>query len=206
MMRAFHRLLRSGRGGTAAEFALVLPVLLFFLIGIIDAGRLMWTWNKAEKATQMGARFAVVTGPVPSGLVNYSFVGVGGLTQGDIVPAGAYGTMTCEQPSGTVTCACTTGTCPWGTGATAASFTNVYDRMRKFLPELATSNLQIDYSPSGLGFAGNPNGADIAPLVTVRLRNMTFMPIMMRIFGSTIALPDFRASLTLEDAAGTVSN
>lgn len=206
MMRAFNRCLRSGRGGTAAEFALVLPVLLFFLFGIIDAGRLMWTWNKAEKATQMGARYAVVTGPVPSGLVNFSFVGVGGLTQGDNVPAGAYGTMTCEQPSGTVTCACATGTCPWGTGATAQSFTNVYDRMRRFFPELAASNVLIDYSPSGLGFAGDPNGADIAPLVTVRLRNMTFMPIMMRIFGSTIALPDFRASLTLEDAAGNVSN
>lgn len=206
MMGAFNRLLRSRRGGTAAEFALVLPVLLFFIFGIIDAGRLMWTWNKAEKATQMGARFAVVTNVVPSGLVGYKFVGVGGLTQGDIVPAGAYGTMTCQKDTTTVTCTCTLGSCPWGTGATAASFTSIYDRMRVFLPELATNNVQIDYSPSGLGYAGNPNGADIAPLVTVRLRNMTFMPIMMRIFGSTIALPDFRASLTLEDAAGTVSN
>ena len=44
---------------------MVLPLLLLFIFGIIDVGRLMWTWNRAEKATQMGARFAVVTDMVP---------------------------------------------------------------------------------------------------------------------------------------------
>jgi len=67
MMRLSH-LVRETRGGSAAEFALVLPLLLIFLFGIIDVGRLMWTWNRAEKATQMGVRYAVVTDPVPEGL------------------------------------------------------------------------------------------------------------------------------------------
>ena len=49
-----------------AEFALVLPVALLFLLGIVDAGRYLYEVNQLEKATQMGARFAVVTDPVAS--------------------------------------------------------------------------------------------------------------------------------------------
>ena len=54
-------LLRDRSAASAAEFALVLPLLLLFLFGIIDAGRFMWEYNRAEKATQVGARVAVVT-------------------------------------------------------------------------------------------------------------------------------------------------
>ena len=50
------------RGASAAEFSLVLPLLILLLFGIIDAGRLLWEVNRAEKATQMGARYAIVNG------------------------------------------------------------------------------------------------------------------------------------------------
>src|SRR3546814_5718143 len=73
MMRLLTRLARSSSGATAAEFAMVLPLLLIFLLGIIDVGRLMWTWNRAEKATQMGVRFAVVADMVPGNLDAYDF-------------------------------------------------------------------------------------------------------------------------------------
>ena len=53
------RLKNAELGATAAEFAMVLPIVILFLLGTIDVGRLMWTWNKAEKATQFGARYAV---------------------------------------------------------------------------------------------------------------------------------------------------
>ena len=68
-------LIRDRRGASAAEFALVLPLLILLLFGIIDAGRFMWEINRAEKATQVGARMAVVTDPVSRGLVNHSYVG-----------------------------------------------------------------------------------------------------------------------------------
>ena len=58
------KLLHDRSGSSAAEFGIVLPLLLMFLFGIIDAGRFMWTYNHAEKATQMGARMAVVTSPL----------------------------------------------------------------------------------------------------------------------------------------------
>src|SRR3546814_1343600 len=65
MKRWFASLARNTRASSAAEFALVLPLLLIFLLGIIDVGRLMWTWNRAEKATQMGVRYAIAADMVP---------------------------------------------------------------------------------------------------------------------------------------------
>jgi hypothetical protein len=210
MMMLARRLLGSRAAATAAEFSLVLPVLLFFLFGVIDVGRLMWTWNQAEKATQMGARYAVVTDFVVPGIATQSFVGLSGLTQGDVVPASAYGTTTCSKPTTAVTCSCT-GTCPWGAtpaaaGGTPDPFTRIFDRMDAIMPELTPANVQVLYQPSGIGFAGDPNGADVAPLVTVRLTGVTFTPLLFQFFGGAITLPDFRASLTLEDGAGNVSN
>ncbi|MEO7815118.1 MAG: hypothetical protein ABIR87_06705 [Sphingomicrobium sp.] len=64
----------------------------------------------------------------------------------------------------------------------------------------------IDYENSGLGYAGDPNGPDVAPIVTVRLTGVTFTPLVFAMFGGDITLPAFRSSLTLEDGAGSVSN
>ncbi|MCF8709405.1 TadE/TadG family type IV pilus assembly protein [Rhizorhapis sp. SPR117] len=198
---------RDDRAGTAAEFALVLPLLLIFLLGILDIGRLMWTWNRAEKATQMGVRYAVATDMVPAGLASYSFTTSGGIPQGDPIPETAFGGATCQSPSGTATCACNTGaTCPSLGTADNTAFNNIVNRMRLFLPELSASKVTVEYGYSGLGYAGDPNGSDVSPLVTVRIRNMTFQPITLILFNSSITLPSFSAALTLEDGQGNVSN
>jgi len=47
-------------GATTVEFALVLLVFLTFLLGIVDFGRMLFTWNAANEATRAGARYAVV--------------------------------------------------------------------------------------------------------------------------------------------------
>ena len=110
MKSVFSTLASDERGGPAAEFALVLPLLIIFLFGIIDVGRLMWTWNRAEKATQMGARYAVVADMVPAGLATYSFSVSGGLVQGAAIPESSFGGATCVSPStGVVNCTCNTG-------------------------------------------------------------------------------------------------
>ena len=83
-MKSFVRLALDRNGATAAEFALVLPLLLFFLFGIIDVGRLMWTFNQAEKATQIGVRAAVVTNVIPTKL-NDDFATTYNLVGGDPV-------------------------------------------------------------------------------------------------------------------------
>src|SRR5688572_453388 len=97
-------LFRDNRAASAAEFALVLPLLLLFLLGMLDVGRLMWTWNRAEKATQMGVRYAVATDMVPTGLVTYSFSADPPdgqqIPQGDPIPESSFGGATCSSSGG----------------------------------------------------------------------------------------------------------
>jgi Flp pilus assembly protein TadG len=50
----------SRRGATAIEYALVLPALLLFILGIMDAGRLLWTYTTLYRATEAAARCAAV--------------------------------------------------------------------------------------------------------------------------------------------------
>jgi len=194
---------RAESGATAAEFALVLPLLLLFLFGIIDTGRMMWTWNQAEKATQMGARMAVVTDMVPGGLSTKNFGA--DLGQGQAIPISSFGAASCHKPTTALQCDCT-GTCPTLTPYNDTSFNAIVARMQFLLPGLKSSNVWVDYANSGLGYAGDPNGPDVSPLVTVRIVGMSFQPITGMLFRASIPMPQFRASLTLEDGSGSVSN
>jgi len=202
-MTVLFRLLRSERAASAAEFALVLPLLLLLLFGIIDSGRFMWEYNQAEKATQMGVRYAVVTDPALNGLYTYSFSISGGITQGSAVPTTSFDTATCTN--GSCTCTPGGGFCS-ATSYNGPAFTNVVTRMNQMYPQIAASNVQIQYKNVGLGFAGDPDGPDVSPLVTVSLTGLQFHPITCLVFACSINMPDFRAGLTLEDAAGTESN
>ena len=194
MIRA---LLRDRTGASAAEFALVLPLLILFLFGIVDVGRWLWIYNEAEKATQIGARFAVVTTPVSSA-INQNYVGQCNppLTQGDAIPASCFPAITCTNAS------CSSG------ALNSTAFTNIVNRMRPFLPGLEEANVTIEYSPSGLGYAGNPDGPDISPVVTVKIGTPTalqFAPITFLLL-SSMDMPTFTTSLTAEDLSGAKSN
>lgn len=52
--------LKHQAGVAAVEFAFVALVFFTLLIGIMEMGRLLWTWNAAVEATRLGARLAVV--------------------------------------------------------------------------------------------------------------------------------------------------
>lgn len=208
------RRLVADRGGAgAAEFALVLPLLIVFLLGTVDVSRFLWECNRAEKATQTGARYAVVTDIVPGGLAGYSFTVSDGLLQGDAVPQANFAGASCVSTAVTgndataVNCSCIGGSCPWLGTANIAAFNKVAARMRLIFPRLTAANVEIRYEYSGLGYAGDPNGADVAPLVVVRLRNVAFRPVLLSFFRTnSISLPAFSASLTLEDGNGNVAN
>jgi Flp pilus assembly protein TadG len=51
----------SDRGQSLVEFALVLPVFLLFVFGIIDGGRAILAYNQMSQATRNVARVASVT-------------------------------------------------------------------------------------------------------------------------------------------------
>ena len=195
--------LRDRRGASAAEFALVLPLLLLLLFGLIDAGRFIWEYNRAEKATQMGARYAVVTDPIAPGLASFSFAVDGSVIAGDPIPTSEFDYAQCDETS----CAtCVGGNVCSSIGYDAAAFANLVTRMDAMYPPIGPGNVEVEYRNVGLGYAGDPNGPDVAPLVTVKLKDLTFKPITTLIFDLSLPMPDFRAALTLEDGAGTKAN
>lgn len=191
---------------------MVLPLVLIFFLGIIDAGRFMWTWNRAEKATHMGVRHAAVTDMADTtdlpgtaddaGLWSYDFYTSEGIARGDPIPESSFGGAICTSSG----CTCKDGaTCP-PLGTIGTGFANTVARIQAFMPEVQPANVTIEYGYSGLGYSGDPYGPDINPLITVRLVNLQFQPAVAWLFGGTITLPSFASTLSMEDGVGTVSN
>jgi Flp pilus assembly protein TadG len=77
---------RSGQRGVAAvEFALVASLLFTMLFGVMEMGRLLWTWNAAVEATRYGARLAVVCDLNDSKIKTKMISRLPSLTTGNIV-------------------------------------------------------------------------------------------------------------------------
>lgn len=201
---------RDRRGTGAGEFALVLPLLIMLLLGIVDAGRLLYITNMAEKATQVGARYAIVTTVIPTQLVGADYVGSNNCgaaknatcTAGDpITNEAALGKLTCTSAS----CVCSVNPCPASASIPTAAFTTLVGRMQAFYPGIAAGNVRVIFRGSGLGFAGDPNGMQVIPLVTVELTGLTYQPLMLfRVV--SFSLNSFSTTLTAEDSHGTLSN
>lgn len=207
-------MLADRRGSGTAEFALVLPLLIIFLLGIVDIGRVMWVANMAEKATQMGARYAIVTNVLPTQLSGADYTNVvacdpnedlvlDACKTGDfIVSTAALGTLSCTN----VACTCTpANSCPSGATIDPLAFQKLGLWMRNFYPDAADGNVVVIFRGSGLGFAGDPTGMDVVPLVTVKLTGLSFAPVSLFKFVS-FTLPSFATTLTDESAVGTQSN
>lgn len=52
---------RDRRGDVALEFAIVLPLVLMLLLGIIDVGRLLGDQHALDRGVEVAARFAAVS-------------------------------------------------------------------------------------------------------------------------------------------------
>jgi uncharacterized protein (UPF0333 family) len=57
---------RRESGQVLVEFALILPVFILLVVGVIDFGFAFNTWNSAQNAAREGARFAAVSNSAPS--------------------------------------------------------------------------------------------------------------------------------------------
>ena len=204
------RFLSDQRATGAAEFALVLPAALLMLFGVIDVGRYAWQLNEYEKATQMGARYAVVTDVVSEGLadedltwIGEPYCGAGTCVAGQTIGAEGLGTIVCSSASCTLS-----GNFPdsFDTGVDSTAFNNIVARIRRFQPRIAPADVRVEYRGSGIGFAGDPHKPEVAPIVTVRIVGAQYNPITLSPFGGSVPLPDFSYSLTLEDGEGTASS
>ena len=204
------RFLSDQRAAGAAEFALVLPAALLMLFGVLDVGRYAWQLNEYEKATQMGARYAVVTDVVSEGLadedlswIGEPYCGAGTCVAGQTIGAEGRGTIVCSSASCTLS-----GNFPdsFDTGVDSTAFNNIVARIRRFQPRIAPADVRVAYRGSGIGFAGDPHKPEVAPIVTVRIVGAQYNPITLSPFGGSVPLPDFSYSLTLEDGEGTASS
>lgn len=195
--------LRCEKAASAAEFALVLPLMLILLFGTIDVGQFLWAMNRAEKATQMGARYAIVTDPVSTELVDADFESAD-LPRGELIPADMLGNLECTR----ATCTCTACEIDVGPGVNTASFDGIVARMQAMYPDIEADDVRVAYRGSGFGSAGDTGGTEtmeISPLVTVSLTGLQFVPITTLLFAD-ITLPAFSTTLPAEDASGAVSN
>jgi hypothetical protein len=142
---------------------------------------------------------------VASALPTTTYVGTScsgtALTAGDPICAEALGKITCGSSGN---CVCTTAPCPALTRNSAA-FDNIAARVRAIAPWIRTSSIKVEYSGSGIGYAGDPTIA-MAPIVTVKLENMNIRPMSGFVFGASVGLPTIIRSLTMEDGKGTRSN
>src|SRR5262245_28334400 len=63
---------RARRAGAAViEFAAVVPVLLLFILGIVEYGRMLMVAQMATSGSREGARYAVQADATPSGVDQY---------------------------------------------------------------------------------------------------------------------------------------
>ncbi|MDI6696327.1 MAG: Ig-like domain-containing protein [Anaerolineales bacterium] len=65
------RLARRNRGQGLVEFALILPLLLLLVLGIIEAGRLLVIYSSVQAASREAARYASAAGEVYPGVPYY---------------------------------------------------------------------------------------------------------------------------------------
>lgn len=210
MQRHIRRFHADSTAASAVEFALVVPVVILFLLGIIDVGRFIWNTNEVEKAVQIGTRWAVATNIIPgegaaNGLANYSYAISGGVPQGQVVPKTSFPGVSCTSTAaGAVSCTCK-ASCPFSTTTTGTSFNLLVGRMNEIYAGIGNENVKVDYDWSGLGYSGDPNGSDVDPLVTVTVNGVGFRPIFLGgIFN--LGLPDLSYTLTMEDGVGQYSN
>ncbi len=211
---SWRRKLAADRGGSSSvENTIVFGLLIVLTIAIIEFSLALWQWNTAEKATELGVRYAVQSDPVAADFKDYNAV-----TQGVGYNAGTNLDES-KMPSFTVTCNGTTcwpsaGTLPSGFSTThdPAAFNEILKRMDGVFrgSDLQVDNIEIDYSHVGMGFAGRP-GPDIVPVVTVRLTGVTFnfmvlsfiRPLMFhgseQPTASGFLMPSFTATLSGED-------
>lgn len=180
-------------GASAAEFAVILMLLMILTFGVMDMGYALWQWNNAEKAGQFGARMAALSTPLAPGLATYE-CGTAATTAGQPCSQGGnnFGIVTCTNT------ACNPATYNFS----QAEADRLLARMQMIFPRIQGENLIVEYEDLQLAFDGR--GSPVAS-VTVRIVDMSFdfLILDLLIGFNTIAMPEFRTTLTTEDLRST---
>lgn len=148
------RLRRREHGQSLVEFALLIPVLLIFVVAVIDFGKALFTYQVITNAAREGARRAAVANEASDSVIRAAIVeSLGPVADPDEVTwevANEDGTCPAPAPTAGYAVVCGTG---WS-GNPAAQ------------PD-AVVRIQMDYAPILLGnFVGWAAGTKTFPLRT----------------------------------------
>lgn len=210
MRRLLQRLHNDQTGTTIIEFSIVM--LLFFMLtfGLVEFGYMLWQYNSAAKAAQLGARLAAVSNPVWQDLPTITDSGAPGsawTTNYNVTCSGASASCSGTSPGGTgydataMQCLVfgrSQSTPPCDTVCSEAGIggqNGICDRYSRITP----ANVSITYSHTNLGFSGRPGGP--VPTITLRLTGLQFNFIALGGLAGlqTVTMPDFVVTMTGED-------
>ena len=185
-------------GAALVEAAFVLPILLLLVFGLMEISLYFWTWSLAIKATQLGARRAVLSDPVA---VGPGLDAAESSTYWDGLPPGATCfpapggrspcpafAVQCDLKDG---CRCTGGACQFRFAATR--LTPILRAMQAVMPDLKPDNVEVSYATNDLGYVARPLPVPVD--VRVTLVGVHYTPLFLGdIFGASLPL---RASAQL---------
>lgn len=209
MPNSLQKLLRDRSGTASVELTVVVVVLLFLTLGIFDFGRIVFDWNAAHKAAEVGAQTAVIRDPVALPLKNHFVCNppadravVGELCvdgDGNQRSECNFGVITCDS-EGCEADGTTYSYADNGDVASSTTFQSILAEMRGAFPRLEAENVTIIYRSTSLGFVGMPR--PVAE-VTVAVEDVTFEFMGLAPFasfaGQTLDVPVQRVTLTAED-------
>ena len=200
--RAKRSFARDDSGSTLVEFAIVMPLFLLILFGLIDFGRMGFEYVMANKAVQLAARVAVTRPPACSGVATINARGTSVTTPPAIFGTNCRaGANICAAP---VTIACTGN-------VSNPTVAEIWGSLSPLMPTgSSAANLRFSYAHTPeLGFLGGP----YVPMVTVGIQNLNFQFItpldaLAAVAGSpgsglpgTLPFPALSVTLPAEDLA-----
>ena len=212
-----HRRFAEDQTGAAmVEMTIVVTLLFTLLLGFVDFGYAFYQWNAANKAVQVGARLAVVSDPIPDGMLLEGATAPSSDDIGVAVPADEFHYVCTATAAGVASCTCEAGTtCEDVTVSEAgqAAFELILDGdpagdaprpgMRDFFSGLEPDQIQIEYVATGLGYWTRPGGP--VPTVRVSVINRTFQFFFLSglLSFTPITMPDMLSTVTGEDLSTT---
>lgn len=86
----------SQRGTTAVEFALIATVAISLMLGVLQFGWILFTFNSAAEATRAGARLAVVSVPNSAAILREMQFFLPGLQASNVIVQYEPSEVACE--------------------------------------------------------------------------------------------------------------
>jgi Flp pilus assembly protein TadG len=189
--KLWRRILRDCEGSALVEFTVVFPIFMVVAFGTVDVSYMLFEWSQANKATYVGARRAIVSDPIATGINNLQVPASDSTQTGffcfdpnnsaQLVVNPLLATA-CPTVNTTCTAGSSGGSCTGGETWNEAPFTNasktgIFDMMQAIFPRLQRQDVQIQYRTNLQGFIGEtntPTGGFALPMtVTVSIRCMT---------------------------------